>query len=189
VRRLEALTGGDEVGTGCLGVSTGFFFGKGIFARGGFGVSIGTVAGSPNVLEGMFGRTSIGISVGIVWTALAGVLDSVTSEMRSDSEEMVMILAGRGMAAWGVRALFTSAVLAHSGIGFLGENSSPLTGLDALHSAGRWIVFCLFGALSSGKSFSCSFSIRTWYGDLMGTAFPTGPCGVPSRVLSDLCFS
>jgi hypothetical protein len=100
-RQLEALTGGDEVGAGRLGVSTGFFLGSRIFAGGGLGVSMGIVAGSSNTLEGTSSKVMTG-AVGTDLTALAGVLGSVTSEIRSDSEEIVRTLADRDTAGWGV---------------------------------------------------------------------------------------
>jgi hypothetical protein len=94
VRRLEALTGGDEVGAGRLDVSTDFLLGSRILAGGGLGVSMGIVTGSSNTLERMSGKVMMGVA-GTDLTALAGVLDRVISEMWSDSEEIVMTLADR----------------------------------------------------------------------------------------------
>jgi hypothetical protein len=77
VRRFVALTGGDEVGGGRLGVSTGFDLGRRIFACGGFGVC--TDCGSGSTLDGIIG-TEVTDSADTDLTALAGVLGSVTSD-------------------------------------------------------------------------------------------------------------
>jgi hypothetical protein len=77
MRRFEALTGGDEVGAGRLGVSIGFFFGRGIFGREAFGVSTGVVTGSANTLDGIAGAETRG-GVGADLTVLAGVPGRVT---------------------------------------------------------------------------------------------------------------
>lgn len=139
--RLDALTGGDDFGAGCLGVSTGFFLGNRILGRGAFGVSgsSGTVTCSANTLDEIAGAGIQG-GVGTTFTAFAGVLGSVTSDETtagSGSEEMVIALAGREMAAWGTRAVLASAVLAHNGTRLSGEDSSPWIGLEALHPVWR----------------------------------------------------
>jgi hypothetical protein len=129
------------------------------------------------------------IGGGIVFdlTTLAGVLGSVTSDdmngIWSDSDEMVMTLAPCGLAA---EAFFASVVLGRKGVGLVGEIASYCAGLEALQPVGRWETFCLFGALSSATSSSCSFSFRDWYGDFMGIALPVGPFGVPRSVFNDL---
>jgi hypothetical protein len=188
VMRLEALTGGDELGAGRFGVSAGFGFGSRILARGGFGAS--TRAGSCSTLDGITGE-EVTFGLGLASVALAGELGSVTSSdvktgMWSDSDEMVMALDTGGMRACGLRLFLASAVFAHSGVFLAGGDSSPSTGLEALHSPGRRATFCLFGDRPSASSFSFSFSFLASYGDFMGCALPTGPFGVPSRVLSDL---
>jgi len=189
--RLEALTGGDEFGAGRFGISTGFGFGSRILARGGgFGVSAGT--GFCSTLDIITGAKVTGGAgrLALASTTLAGVLGSVTSESKtgkwSDSDEMVMALDTGGMRACGLRVVLASAVFAHSGMFLAGGESSPSTGLDALQPPGRWATFCLFGDRSSALSFSFSFSFLSSYGDLIGRAFPAGPFGVPSKVLSDL---
>ena len=186
MRRFEALTGGDEFGAGRFGVSAGFDLGNRIFAGGGLGVSTGG-GGSSNTLDCTTGaEVTGGLAFGL--TAFAGVLGSVTSDdctgIWSGSDEMVMTLDTGGMRVCGARAPFASAVLAHNGVVLFGGDSSPSTGLEALHPPGRCATFCLFGALSSSNSFS--FSFLASYGDFIGCAFPTGPFGVPRRVFSDL---
>jgi hypothetical protein len=85
-----------------------------------------------------------------------------------------------------VGPLLVSGAPSRNAVVLIGDCSSPCTGLDALHPAGRCMILCLFGALSSARSFSFSFSILASYGDLIGAAFPTGPFGVPRRLFSDL---
>jgi hypothetical protein len=77
VRRFEALTGGDEVGGGRLGVSTGFDLGRRIFVRGGFGVCMD--CGSGSTLDGIIG-TEVTDRADTDLTASAGVLGNVTSD-------------------------------------------------------------------------------------------------------------
>jgi hypothetical protein len=125
--------------------------------------------------------------MGVDVAALAGESGSVTPEegsgIKSDSEGMMMTFAACGLAAEGFLA---STVLCPTGVGLVGEESSPCIGLEALQAVDRGASFCLFGVLSSTTSFSFSFSFLDSYGDLMGVAFPTGPFGVPRRVFSDL---
>jgi hypothetical protein len=183
VRRFEALTGGEDVGGGRVGVWTGFDLGRDIFARGSLGVCMG--CGSWNTLDGIIG-TEVFDGSDTDLTTLAGVLGSVTLDemngMGSDSDEMVMTWAGCGIAGCG-RPFLASVVPAAI---LTGEWSSPCAGLDALHPVRLCAVFCLFGALSSVSLFSFSVSFLTSYGDFIGAAFPTGPFGVPRRLFSDL---
>jgi hypothetical protein len=77
VRRFEAETGGDEVGGGRVGVSTGFDLGRVIFARGGLGVCMDCGAGS--TLTGTAGaEVTDGGDTDL--TSLAGVPGSVTPD-------------------------------------------------------------------------------------------------------------
>jgi hypothetical protein len=77
VRRFEAETGGDEVGGGRVGVSTGFDLGRVIFARGGLGVCMDCGAGS--TLSGFVG-TAMTDGGDTDLTTLAGVPGNVTPD-------------------------------------------------------------------------------------------------------------
>lgn len=179
------------MGAGRLGVSTAFFLGSRTFDGGGFGAWIGNGSGAT---AGRKLGLEVDNSRGVMGsTSRAGVLGRVTpDEMaggRSDSDDIVMGLEGCAFETLEACRFVGSAVLVHSGGGLTGDGSSTWTGLEALQPVGRWSSFCRFGALSSNRWSSFSFSLRASYGDLIGTAFPTGPLGVPSKVFSDLCRS
>ena len=95
-----------------------------------------------------------------------------------------MTVAVGGMNLAGFRAFTVSDGCTCTAEFLFAMGLSSWTGLDALQFVRDWLVFCLFGVGSSTSSFS--FSFRASYGDFIGCAFPIGPFGVPSSVLSDL---
>jgi hypothetical protein len=135
LNRFEALTGGEEGGGGCLGVSKAFTLGTGTFPRGIFGLGVCTAG------AGVTGTMGVGPS------PTGGVLGSVTSEdacaLISDSQSRLMMVAPRGIGLGGFPVAGSVD----------GRVFSVPTCLDF---TGLCIVFCRFASLSTAHSFSCS---------------------------------
>ena len=169
LKRFETLTGGEEGGAGCRGVSKARTLGTGTLPLGIFGVCAGSW---PDTTVFAFCLSCLFLAT---W---GGVLGSVTSDKigggRSGSESNVMTVAAGGMKLGGCRALRVAVVFGNA------NNFSCFPRFSS------WPVFSLFAARSSTASFSLSVSWRTSYGDRIGCAFPIGPFGVPRMVLSDL---
>lgn len=190
VNRLEALTGGEEVGACTLGVSSAFTLGTGTFPLGILGVCRTGIS-----TAGLTGGAGVMAGWGVALASPGGVPGNDVSEdiltMLTGSASNLIIGAPRGIGFAGVRGVFASDVFAHSGRAFLGARASSQAGLDSLTAfevVELCATFCLFNALSAAQSFSfsLSFSCRASYGDTIGTDLPIGPLGVPSKVFSDL---
>lgn len=115
VKRFDALTGGEEVGANCFGVSRALTLGTGYFPRGILGACRESFSGTVDPVTCL----GNGGGLGLDRTPPGGVLGGVTSEkvagVSSGSESKVMISIADGGDLSGDGAFFAFEVFVHEG--------------------------------------------------------------------------